>query len=101
MLFGFLAEQVAKFIISRLEDDDITDTIPLGFTFSFPVENSSISSGRLLRWTKDYKAEDAIGKDPTTLLQEALKSKGVRHVISVLPYNNQLSLISNVGSPIL
>ena len=78
VLFDFLAEKVVKFIITSLEDDDITETIPLGFTFSFAVENSSISSGTLLRWTKDYKAEDAIGKDPTSLLHEAFKRKGVR-----------------------
>ena len=41
----------------------------LGFTFSFPVEQIGINRGTLIRWTKGYTIEDAIGKDVCALLQ--------------------------------
>jgi hypothetical protein len=32
----------------------------LGFTFSFPVKQTSMSSGSLIRWTKGLAIEDAV-----------------------------------------
>jgi hexokinase len=32
----------------------------LGFTFSFPVRQLSISSGSLIRWTKEFSIEEAV-----------------------------------------
>jgi hexokinase len=32
----------------------------LGFTFSFPVRQTSVSSGSLIRWTKGFLIEDAV-----------------------------------------
>jgi hexokinase len=32
----------------------------LGFTFSFPVRQSTISSGSLIRWTKEFSIEEAV-----------------------------------------
>jgi hexokinase len=32
----------------------------LGFTFSFPVRQSSIASGTLIKWTKGFSIEDAV-----------------------------------------
>ena len=41
----------------------------LGFTFSFPVHQVGINSGTLIRWTKGFDIDDAIGKDVCALLQ--------------------------------
>lgn len=73
VLFDFVAECVAKFI----KDQNINETLPLGFTFSFPVENSTINSGKLVRWTKCFDAKGAVGKDPVQLLKDAFGRKGV------------------------
>jgi hexokinase len=32
----------------------------LGFTFSFPVRQTSVSSGSLIRWNKGFLIEDAV-----------------------------------------
>ena len=32
----------------------------LGFTFSFPVRQTSVSSGSLIRWTKEFSIEEAV-----------------------------------------
>lgn len=72
-LFDKVAKQVANFITEK----SITKRLPLGFTFSFPTENFSLNSGKLLRWTKGFQAEDAIGKDPVQLLKDAFVREGV------------------------
>ena len=61
----------------------------IGFCFSFPVEQASVNSGKLLRWTKGYTNPGAVGQDPAKLLAEAFRRKvttngllcldGVRH----------------------
>lgn len=73
-LFDFVADCVADFIKTR----DIKEKLPLGFTFSFPVKNSSLNSGILIRWTKCFDAKGAVGRDPVKMLQEAFNRKGVR-----------------------
>ncbi len=45
----------------------------MGFCFSFPVEHRSIKSGRLIKWTKGFENEGAIGNDPTRMLSDAFK----------------------------
>ena len=47
----------------------------IGFCFSFPVEQSSVNSGKLLRWTKGYNNPGAIGSDPAKLLTDAFKRR--------------------------
>lgn len=32
----------------------------LGFTFSFPVRQTSVSSGILIKWTKGFAIEDMV-----------------------------------------
>ena len=44
----------------------------LGFTFSFPVDQVGINKGYLIRWTKGFDIEDAIGKDVCGLLQKEI-----------------------------
>jgi hexokinase len=46
----------------------------LGFTFSFPVRQTSIASGALIKWTKEFAVDDAVStpycwanKDPSLL----------------------------------
>ena len=47
----------------------------IGFCFSFPVEQASVNSGKLLRWTKGYTNPGAVGQDPAKLLAEAFRRK--------------------------
>ncbi|BDA45066.1 Hexokinase-1 [Coccomyxa sp. Obi] len=56
----------------------------LGFCFSFPVEQSSVDSGKLLRWTKGYTNPGAVGNDPAKLLSDAFKRRGVHVHIGAL-----------------
>ncbi|KAM0877052.1 hypothetical protein ACQ4PT_035763 [Festuca glaucescens] len=57
----------------------------LGFTFSFPVRQHSIASGTLVKWTKAFCIEDAVGEDVVVKLQTAMEKQGVDiHVAALI-----------------
>ena len=78
-LFDFIAESMANF----LKKHSIEHQLPLGFTFSFPVAQTSLTSGTLQKWTKDFKASGAVGRDVVEMLQEAI----ARRKVCVLIYS--------------
>lgn len=85
-LFSFLALQIEAFLrahhgdrfaahvkrratVSTPEGYRDEHIFRLGFTFSFPVLQTGIASGNLIRWTKGFDIADAVGKDVCQLLQ--------------------------------
>ena len=80
-LFSFLAKQIEKFLQVHHEDhyagtlkrrktgEQAQEIFNLGFTFSFPVNQVGINKGLLMRWTKGFDIQDAVGKDVCALLQ--------------------------------
>lgn len=90
-LFAFLAKQIETFVKthhnehyqshiqrgetgSDLSGSQQGEIFDLGFTFSFPVEQHGINRGNLIRWTKGFDIDDAIGKDVCALLQEEISA---------------------------
>ena len=61
--------------------------LPLGLTFSFPVEQTALDEGYLLTWTKGFSAKNTIGKDIVKLLQDAFDRKHL-HVRCVALVND-------------
>ncbi|XP_063580588.1 hexokinase-3 isoform X2 [Pongo abelii] len=47
-------------------------SLPLGFTFSFPCRQLGLDQGILLNWTKGFNASDCEGRDVVSLLREAI-----------------------------
>jgi len=82
-LFDFMADCVKIFgqnhAISARRFQDIA------FTFSFPVEQLAIASGRLNGWTKGFTATGVVGCDVVRLLCNALERKdlGFIHVAAL------------------
>jgi len=76
-LFDFIAEAV-KELAGDLED------APLGYTFSFPINQTSINSGVLIKWTKGFSAGGVVDKDVVELLNKSLGKKGVKLRVSAL-----------------
>ena len=60
-LFDFLAECIADFVMKTLGKD--YPPMPLGFTFSFPMEQSGLNKGVLVSWTKSFNAAGVVGQD--------------------------------------
>ncbi|GAA0165550.1 kinase [Lithospermum erythrorhizon] len=99
-LFDFIALGLAKFV----EKEDgrfhfpVGSTRELGFTFSFPVNQTSIDSGILIKWTKGFAVTGTIsphigmkmsnsshaGKDVVACLNEALERQGLDMRVSAL-----------------
>ncbi|KAH8986337.1 hypothetical protein EDB92DRAFT_1879806 [Lactarius akahatsu] len=96
-LFDYLADSVDAFLTSTTElkedaldagDIDVdSPTVPLGLTFSFPVEQTALDKGFLLTWTKGFAAKNAVNKDIVGLLQDAFDRKHL-HVKCVALVND-------------
>ncbi|PKI57720.1 hypothetical protein CRG98_021787 [Punica granatum] len=78
-LFDFIAS-VFKQFVEREESGSgypLDRRRDLGFTFSFPVKQTSVSSGILMKWTKGFAIEDMVGKEVVACLQEAFTRNGL------------------------
>lgn len=85
-LFDFIAGALAKFVATEGEDFQLAPgrQRELGFTFSFPVKQSSIASGNLIQWTKGFSIEDAVGQDIVAELTKAMERVGLDMRVSAL-----------------
>uniref|UniRef100_A0A7N0THD5 Phosphotransferase n=1 Tax=Kalanchoe fedtschenkoi TaxID=63787 RepID=A0A7N0THD5_KALFE len=85
-LFDFIASSLKKFVESEGEDSDFTagKSRELGFTFSFPVKQTSVSSGILIKWTKGFSIRDMVGKDVSECLQIAMAKIGLDMRVAAL-----------------
>jgi hexokinase len=70
-LFSFIAEAISEFL-SQHKLQSAADTIPLGFTFSFTCDQTSISQGTLIQWDKGWDIPEAVGRDPCAMLQASI-----------------------------
>ncbi|SCV02912.1 LANO_0G01002g1_1 [Lachancea nothofagi CBS 11611] len=77
-LFGYLARRTLAFV-NKYHPEYLQngERLRLGFTFSYPVEQTSLSSGTLIRWTKGFKIKDTLGKDVVQLYQKHLEAQGM------------------------
>ncbi|OAY27223.1 hexokinase-1 [Manihot esculenta] len=85
-LFDYIAEALAKFVAT---EDEGLHPLPgqqreLGFTFSFPVRQTSIASGTLIKWTKGFSIEDTVGEDVVGELTKAMERVGLDMRVAAL-----------------
>lgn len=59
-LFDFIASSLKEFVDKADDPDQLARRRELGFTFSFPVKQTSASSGILIKWTKGFSIEDMV-----------------------------------------
>jgi hexokinase len=79
VLFDFLASSLQRFIEKEGNDFSLSQPLKreLAFTFSFPVKQTSISSGVLIKWTKGFAISEMAGEDIAECLQGALNKRGL------------------------
>ncbi len=93
LFFDFLAESVKIFL--RKQKLPEAAMVKMGFTFSFPIQQTGIASGILICWTKGFNAAGVIGNDVVKLLDEAFLRKGVINVnISALANDTVGTLVA-------
>lgn len=100
-LFSFLAIQIENFLKEHHADHFEShlkrrnsssapsgykneEVFHLGFTFSFPVQQLAINKGNLMRWTKGFDIQDAVGKDVCALLQTEIDKLGLPVKVAAL-----------------
>jgi len=93
VLFDFLADSVLTFITENNIPSE--SDIPLGFTFSFPVNQTAIDKGYLMGWTKGFDCKDTVNKDVVALLNEALARKNVKVHVTALVNDTVGTLMSH------
>ena len=77
-LFDFIAESIDTFFQGHGFSAEKSQDLPLGFTFSFPVQQLKINSGTLIQWTKEFKASGVEGNDVVPLLKVAMLKWGIK-----------------------
>lgn len=85
-LFDFIASVLKEFV--ERERDSSETSLPrrreLGFTFSFPVKQTSVSSGILIKWTKGFHIEEMVGREVSECLEQAMARKGLNMRVAIL-----------------
>ena len=71
-LFDHIAACLATFLQER---GLARQTLPLGFTFSFPVVQQGLTVGRLAHWTKGFQCSSVEGRDVVHLLRLAIQRR--------------------------
>ena len=51
---------------------------PVGFTFSFPVDQTSVDAGTLMEWTKGFDSPGVVGQDVMAMLAAACARRGLQ-----------------------
>ncbi|XP_002974995.2 hexokinase-1 [Selaginella moellendorffii] len=84
-LFDYIAKELADFACTS--DENFCPRgkrLQLGFTFSFPIHQTSIKSGNLINWTKGFAVPDTVGKDVVKELEAAITRQGLEMRVSAL-----------------
>lgn len=81
-----LFDYIATCLHTFMEGHQLEGTsLPLGFTFSFPLIQEGLATGRLAHWTKGFKCSDVEGEDVVDLLKQAVKRRGLDiEVVAIL-----------------
>ena len=79
---------------ARKQDGTVTKEFKLGFTFSFPVNQTAINRGTLIRWTKGYDIKDMVGKDVVVLVQDEIDERRLPVHIAALVNDTVGTLMS-------
>lgn len=95
-LFGYLARRTLIFLkkyhpdylSSSSSSSTSSESLRLGFTFSYPVDQTSLNSGTLIRWTKGFNIPDTVGKDVVQLYQDQLNQLGLEFINVVAMTND-------------
>lgn len=73
-LWEYIADCLQQFIQTHHGEEDL-ESLPLGFTFSYPATQNFIDHGILQRWTKGFDIDGVEGKDVVPPFLDALKKR--------------------------
>lgn len=94
-LWEYIADCLQQFIETH-HGNTTQDTLPLGFTFSYPATQNYIDEGVLQRWTKGFDIDGVEGQNVVPLFEAALKAR-----VSSIACTKQFAMVTdtqNTGS---
>ena len=96
-LWEYIADCIQQFLEYHHEIEDLAkvDTIPIGFTFSFPATQNYIDHGILQRWTKGFDIAGVEGQDVAPLFEAALAKRKLPVKLSALINDTTGTLIAS------
>ncbi len=96
-LWEYIADCIQQFIEyhHEVENLEVLDKIPLGFTFSFPATQQYIDNGILQRWTKGFDISGVEGKDVAPLFEAAIEKRKLPVKLSALINDTTGTLIAS------
>ncbi|CAN1314924.1 Hexokinase-2, chloroplastic [Linum perenne] len=85
-LFDFIANGLARFAEKEGGEFKLPNgrEREIGFTFSFPVRQTSIDSGLLIKWTKGFAVSGTAGRDVVACLNESMERQALDMRVSAL-----------------
>ncbi|GEQ71703.1 hypothetical protein JCM33374_g5389 [Metschnikowia sp. JCM 33374] len=93
-LFSFLASKVSEFLKEHHDHLDESTKLTMGITFSFPVDQTAIDRGKLIRWTKGFDLPDCVGRDVVEFFQKHLDLLKLPVVVTALANDTVGTLLS-------
>ena len=97
-LFSYLAKKVETFLKEHHNDLEAGEHLKLGFTFSFPINQTALNRGTLIRWTKGFDLPDCVDKDVVELLQSNVDLLGCKVEVVALANDTVGTLLSRAYS---
>lgn len=100
-LFDFCAECLKTFIDNHLTNENGVldlkpgETLPLGFTFSYPCAQERIDHGELIRWTKGFGAPNTEGRDVADMFRKSLAKINLPITLTALINDTTGTLIAS------
>ncbi|XP_020018382.1 hexokinase-3 isoform X2 [Castor canadensis] len=93
-----LFDHIVDCIVDFQERQGLTgQSLPLGFTFSFPCQQLGLDQGILLNWTKGFNASDCEGQDVVCLLREAIRRRQAVELNVVAIVNDTVGTMMSCG----
>ncbi|KAG6811771.1 hypothetical protein H0H92_005901 [Tricholoma furcatifolium] len=100
-LFDFCAECLKTFVDTNFSEEQggsklqPGETLPLGFTFSYPCSQRKIDHGELIRWTKGFGAPNTEGRDVAEMFRQSLKKYNLPVTLMALINDTTGTLIAS------
>ena len=88
------AEQVFGFLADCIVESKPQPGTKLGFTFSFPSQQTAINHSMLVEWTKGFSASGCVGEDSVQLLEKALADRNCPISVTAICNDTVGTLIS-------
>lgn len=89
-----LFDHIGQCLCDFVEENDLVSVpLPLGFTFSFPMRQHSLSSATLEAWAKSFNLPSVIGADVVEMLRDSLHKFGHNHIDCVAILNDTTSTL--------